>query len=26
MPELPELDCSLLVRTDFTSDDTWRGK
>lgn len=25
MPELPKLDCSLLVRTDFTSDDAWRG-
>ena len=24
MPELPKLDCSLLVRTDFTSDDAWR--
>jgi hypothetical protein len=24
MPELPELNCSLLVRTDFTSDDAWR--
>jgi hypothetical protein len=24
MPELPGLDCSLLVRTDFTGDDTWR--
>jgi hypothetical protein len=24
MPELPRLDCSLLVRTDFTSDDAWR--
>jgi hypothetical protein len=24
MPELPELDCSLLIRTDFTSDGTWR--
>jgi hypothetical protein len=24
MPELPKLNCSLLVRTDFTSDDAWR--
>ena len=24
MPELPRLNCSLLVRTDFTSDDAWR--
>lgn len=24
MPELPELNCSLLVRTDFASDDAWR--
>jgi hypothetical protein len=24
VPELPELTCSLLVRTDFTSDDAWR--
>jgi hypothetical protein len=25
MPELPKLNCSLLVRTDFTNDDAWRG-
>jgi hypothetical protein len=24
MPTLPERNCSLLVRTDFTSDDTWQ--
>lgn len=24
MPELPRLNCSVLVRTDFTSDDAWR--
>ena len=24
MPELPKLNCSFLVRTDFTSDDAWR--
>lgn len=24
MPELPKLNCSLLVRTDFTRDDAWR--
>ena len=24
MPELPKLNCSLFVRTDFTSDDVWR--
>jgi hypothetical protein len=24
MPELPRLNCSLLVRTDFTGDDAWR--
>ncbi len=24
MPDLPRLNCSLLVRTDFTSDDAWQ--